>query len=228
MYPNYLTFETPPPSVLEAFNNYAKRHPEKHSLVDDTLKLTAFNLANHDPNGSLFKTVAEAYLFPASPHLFDDHIRRLMKQHNYVDAARFAQHCQVVHEDFIVGFLVPISFNRHHISTLYDYLEGVEGARCLQNPLMHLLDSMLTRDAHEKCQLMMDVYKYQDIPRESLTYEYLKVNVPKLQKRLQTNAAVIPNSTHLQAVAAISFWVRRFAMRETGEWVIWEFVGNCL
>lgn len=203
-----------PLSVLEALNNYSRTHPDKHKLLEDSLKLTAFQLANKDPNSSYFKIVAEAFRFPDSPHLFDEHIRTLMKEHEYITAARFAQHCRVMHEDFIVGFLVPISFNRHNIATLYDYLEW---AKCLQNPLMHLLDSMLTKDAHEKCQLMMDVYKYRDIPRENLTYEYLRANIPKLQKRLQTDPSVIPNSTHLQTVGAITFWVRRFAIREAGE-----------
>lgn len=168
-------------------------------------------MTNKDPNSSIFKLVSEAYRFKESSALFEGHVRDLMKDHKYVAAARFAQHCGVVHEDFIIGFLLPISFDRHQISTLYEYLEV---ATDLQNPFMQLLDSMLTKDADEKIQLMMRLYKYKNVPPENLNYDYLKKNVPKLQKRFNTPPSVIPNSSYQQTIGAITFWVLRFATRE--------------
>lgn len=193
---------------------YSATHPDKHSLLDDSLKGIAFNLTKRDPNSTIFQIVSEAYRFPESNHLFEPHVRQLISENSYVAAAQLAHHCGVVHEDFVVGFLVPLFLDRQQILTLYKYIDGVKS---LQNSLMKLLDSMLTPNGNEKIQTMLLLHKYCNIPPENLTVDYIKKNLPKLQKRFGTDPTVIPNSSYGQAVSSIYYWVVKLSKKETGE-----------
>lgn len=202
--------------ILQALQTYAAKRPERQCLLDDTLRMVAFNLTNKDPNSSLFKLTAQCYRFTQSSHLFDTHVRSLMEAHNYFNAARFAQHCGLVHPDFVHGFLVPLTFSRNQVSVVYDYLETGVGS-ALQVPLLSSLDTMMTSHAEEQFRDMMLRYGYKDIPRENLTYDYLRKNIPKLRKKMKIPLDATPNTHHLQNIGALEFWISRLAMSEAGE-----------
>lgn len=192
--------------TLEALGKYMAIHPERHVLLEDPLKLVAFNMTNKDPNSSLFKTVASCFRFPESAPIFEGHVRNLMLQHNYVNAARFAQHCGVVHPDFVHGFLVPLTFSRHQVSVVYDYLEV---GTSLQEPLLSTLDSMMTSQARNNIMFMLQTYNYREIPEENLTYDYLRKNIPKLRKKFKVPLEATPNAHKQQNLGALEFWIKR-------------------
>lgn len=206
--------------VLEALDKYAKQHPERHSILDDSLKMVAYNLTNKDPNSSLFKLAASCFRFPESAHLFEEKVRNLMVQHKYVLAARFAQHCGVVHPDFVHGFLIPITFSRSHVSVVYDYLEM---ATALQVPLLKALDSLMTPSNDGSFFDMIQMYGYQDLPRENLNNDYLRKNIPKLRKKFKLPVDATPNVHKQQNQGALEYWIQQLA---TGEALPMVFEDN--
>lgn len=170
------------------------------------MKLVAFSLTNNDPNSSLFKTAASCFRFAESATIFEGHVRNLMLQHNYVHAARFAQHCGVIHPDFVHGFLVPLTFSRNQVSVVYDYLEV---GTALQEPLLRTLDSMMTSRAGTDLRSMLQTYNYRQIPQENLTYDYLRKNIPKLRKKFKVPLEATPNAHKQQNLGALEFWIKR-------------------
>lgn len=165
--------------------------------------------------------MAKAFDFPSSSHLFDDYVRKLISGHNYVAAAQVAQHTGLVHEDFLYGFLVPMSFSRAIINSLYDYLTV---AKELKEPLMRLLDSFLADgpDSAEKFNEMMAEHKYKDLPPENLTKEYLRKNIPKLRKSLELPMDGTPNSAKIEIIRVTTFrlvtWIKKLLNQEIGNW----------
>lgn len=200
--------------ILEALKSYSDRHPERHGLLDDSLKKVVFHLTSKDPNSSLFKLAASGFRFPESNQLFEEHVRNLSVQHQYVDAARFAQHCGLVHPDFVYAFLVPITFSRNQVSVVYDYLEV---ATALQIPLLSALDSLLTSRSDRNFQELVLFYGYVNLPQENLTFEYLRKNIPKLRKRFKIPLEATPNVLQRQNLGALEFWISKLAMCDAGE-----------
>lgn len=223
---------------MEAFRNYIAKRPERHSILDDSLKFVAFNLTRKDPNGMLFKVFlhtfvhgfftciykqivprlfkvsSEAFRFAESPQLFESAVRDLIAKHNYTTAAKMAEFTGVVHEDFLYGFLVPIAFARNQSSTLYDYLEV---GKSLQVPLLQILDSLMTNDTEQQCRRLVDRHNYRNIPNENMTFEYLRKNIPKLRKKFDVPVDATPNVAHQQNISAVEYWIRQLAMCEAGE-----------
>lgn len=149
--------------IFPALKTYLAKHPEKKATLNEDLQGVAFHVTNKDPNSTIFKQAAQIFQFPKSTHLFEPHIRNLCSLHEYVKAARTALHCGVVHEDFVYGFLMPITFSRDQVCVAYDYLDM---ATALQAKLLYALDSMMTANASENLEAMLITYEYRNIPKE--------------------------------------------------------------
>lgn len=190
-------------------------------MLDDCLKLTAFNLTNKDPNGSLFPITSEAYRFDESAHLFDDYVRKLIEEHKYATAAQVAQHTGLCDESFLEGFALPLSFSREKANYLYNYLNSATGTS-LKVPFMRLLDTMM-RDEKEGDSLLLRqrMAKYKGIPAQNFNYDYLRKNIPKLRKSLHLAMDATPFSSHAELISAlvfkVMFWIKKLIEGQTSE-----------
>lgn len=89
-----------PYTVFEELNRFKKFDcPNVKDLVDDNLKMVAFNFAKANGQQSMLKLVTDTFELVASNQLFVDKIKDLIAQHNYKDVSR--QKCNTESSNWI-------------------------------------------------------------------------------------------------------------------------------
>lgn len=128
-------------TVLDELRAYRLHTGHSHPLLDDNLRMVAFNLVRR--HQAFYRTVCIGFDLVASKHLFVPKLHELSQDHMYKEACQWAVELELfdAFDNFI--FVVPLIM-QDKAAVAEEFLKK---AVQLQRPLIVFLDSLLDRSS---------------------------------------------------------------------------------
>lgn len=88
--------------VIEELNNFkTSKRIESEPLLDDNIKMVAFNFGKQNGQQSFFKLIVNIYNLIGTKRLFVDKIHDMIREHNYKDVSESLIHHRLVSFNWI-------------------------------------------------------------------------------------------------------------------------------
>lgn len=129
-------------AVVEELAVFKKQYtPDTNVLVDDNLRMVAFNFVAKQGHCQLFRMVVDTFEMLACRQMFIPQVRLMIARKQYKEAGQIAIDLELFEEFDEHDFVMPL-FMQDKISIAEDYLNKAER---LQRPVVQLLDSFFDK-----------------------------------------------------------------------------------
>lgn len=195
-------------TVLEEMSNYKKQYSlEADPLVDDNLRMVAFNFVAKQGHCVLFRMVVNTFELLRCPDLFIPKVREFLAQKQYKEAGQIAVDLELFNEFDEHDFVMPL-FLQDKISIAEDYLNK---AQRLQRPVVQLLDSFFDKkqSVENHCSRYISEHEVTDVYYSKLHQKPLSKLVQRLAKNYNIPKQFTPNVNKMKNFGALQFLVHK-------------------
>lgn len=128
--------------MIEELSVFKKNHnPDTGSLINDNLRMIAFNFVAKQGHCTLFSLVVDTFELNSCRELFIPKVREMIERNQYKEAGQIAIDLKMFDEFDEHAFVIPL-FMQDKISIAEDFLNK---AVRLQRPVVQLLDSFFDK-----------------------------------------------------------------------------------
>lgn len=128
--------------MIEELNSFKKRYtPATDQLVDDNLRMVAFNFMTKQTHCLLFRLAVDTYELLRCREMFVPKVRAMLARKQYKEAGQIAVDLELFDHFDEHDFVMPL-FLQDKISIAEDFLNR---AVRLQRPVVQLLDSFFSK-----------------------------------------------------------------------------------
>lgn len=195
-------------TVMEELNNFKKRnHLDVAKLVDDNLRMVAFNFVAKQGQTILFRMVVEIFDLLQRRELFVPPIRKMIEQKHFKEAGQIATDLELFDEFSEHDFVMPL-FLQDKISIAEDYLNK---AVRLQRPVVKLLDSFLDKKGTVETLSAAYISNHGvvDVYYSKLHQKPLSKLVQRLAKNYDIPKELTPNMVKMKNFGTVQFLINK-------------------
>ncbi|CRL04117.1 CLUMA_CG017229, isoform A [Clunio marinus] len=195
-------------TILEELLNFKKStNLDTKSLLDDNIKMVAFNFVYKSGQTTTFKLVVEIFELVKSKKLFVSKIKELIAAKQFKDAGQIACDLKLFNEFTMEDFLIPLILE-DKLGIFEDYLDKAEHLRM---PTIKLLDSFLHRDTtvRQMCDRFIAKYDLKDVKYEKLHKKPISKLISRLTKKYQLPDEIAPNMKKHKEFGSLHFILRK-------------------
>jgi hypothetical protein len=199
-------------TILEELANYKRmnHHPSNLNnalLLDDNIKLVAFNFLKKSGQITTFKLVVDTFEMIKSKELFVPEIRELIAAKYFKEAGQIAYDLQLFHEFTIDDFLIPLVL-QDKLGIFEDYIDKAVNLRV---PMIQLLDTFLQRDSSVRqiCDNYISRYQLQDVKYDKLHKKPVAKLLNRLLRKYQLPDSIAPNMKKQKEFGSLFFILRK-------------------
>ncbi|KAG5683881.1 hypothetical protein PVAND_013142 [Polypedilum vanderplanki] len=204
-------------SILEELLNYKKLNHHNPSsnlnnnnmtlLLDDNIKLVAFNFLKKCGQITTFRLVVEIFELIKSKHLFVSEIHELVAAKYFKEAGQIAIDLQLYNEFTIDDFLIPLIL-QDKLGIFEDYLDR---AKNLRVPMIQLLDTFLQRDSsvRQMCDQYISKYNLQDVKYDKLHKKPVAKLLNRLLRKYNLPDSITPNMKKQKEFGSLFFILKK-------------------
>lgn len=195
-------------TVLEEMRNFKKHYNlGTDQLVDDNLRMVAFNFVAKQGHCLLFRMVVDIFEFLQCRDLFIPKVREMIARKQYKEAGQIAIDLELFEEFDEHDFVMPL-FMQDKISIAEDYLNKAER---LQGPVVQLLDSFFDKrqSVESHCSRYITEHEVTDVYYSKLHQKPLSKLVQRLAKNYNIPRQFTPNVNKMKNFGALQFLVHK-------------------
>ncbi|XP_062699607.1 exonuclease mut-7 homolog [Aedes albopictus] len=195
-------------TVLEEMRNFKKHYNlGTDQLVDDNLRMVAFNFVAKQGHCLLFRMVVDTFEFLQCRELFVPKLREMIARKQYKEAGQIAIDLELFDEFDEHDFVMPL-FMQDKISIAEDYLNKAER---LQRPVVQLLDSFFDKrqSVESHCSRYITEHEVSDVYYSKLHQKPLSKLVQRLAKNYNVPKQFTPNVNKMKNFGALQFLVHK-------------------
>lgn len=194
-------------STFKRLNYSSSSSNNNNAMLDDNIKLVAFNFLKKSGQITTFRLVVEIFELIRSKQLFVSEIRELVNAKFYKEAGQIAFDLQLFNEFTIDDFLVPLVL-QDKLGIFEDYLDK---AVSLREPMIQLLDTFLQRDSSVRqiCDFYIAKYELQDVKYEKLHKKPVAKLLNRLLRKYQLPDSIAPNMKKQKEFGSLFFILRK-------------------
>ncbi|XP_062539983.1 exonuclease mut-7 homolog [Armigeres subalbatus] len=195
-------------TVLEEMSNFKKHYNlGTEQLVDDNLRMVAFNFVAKQSHCLLFRMVVETFEFLQCREMFIPKIREMIARKQYKEAGQIAIDLELFDEFDEHDFVMPLLM-QDKISIAEDYLNKAER---LQRPVVQLLDSFFDKkqSVENHCSRYISEHDVTDVYYSKLHQKPLSKLVQRLAKNYNIPKQFRPNVYKMKNFGALQFLVHK-------------------
>ncbi|XP_055612884.1 exonuclease mut-7 homolog [Uranotaenia lowii] len=192
--------------VIEELATFKQHNnPPTDQLLDDNLRMVAFNFVAKHGHSVLFRLVVDTFELLKRAQMFVPKIWGMLERKQYKEAGQVATDLQLFDEFDEHAFVIPL-FLQDKISIAEDFLKK---ATRLQEPVIRLLDSFFDKresvEAH--CSRYITTHNVTDVYYSKLHHKPLSKLVQRLAKNFNVPKESTPNVHRMKSFGALQFLV---------------------
>ncbi|XP_053693223.1 exonuclease mut-7 homolog [Sabethes cyaneus] len=195
-------------TVIEELAVFKKQYtPDTNALVDDNLRMVAFNFVAKQGHCQLFRMVVDTFEMLACRQMFIPQVRLMIVRKQYKEAGQIAIDLELFEEFDEHDFVMPL-FMQDKISIAEDYLNKAER---LQRPVVQLLDSFFDKQqsVENHCSLYITEHDVTDVYYSKLHQKPLSKLVQRLAKNYNVPKQFTPNVNKMKNFGALQFLLHK-------------------
>lgn len=195
-------------TILDELLQFKKKMPSRlESLLDDNIKMVAFNFLKKSGQITAFKLVVETFELIKSKQLFVPEIHELIAANHFKEAGQIACDLHLYTEFTMDDFLIPLILE-DKLGIFEDYLDK---ATHLRAPTIQLLDTFLQRDAtvRQLCDEYIARYSLSDVKYEKLHKKPVSKLIGRLMKKYHLPESIAPNMKKHKEFGSLHFILRK-------------------
>ncbi|XP_001861848.2 exonuclease mut-7 homolog [Culex quinquefasciatus] len=191
-------------TVIEELNSFKKRYtPATDQLVDDNLRMVAFNFMTKQTHCLLFRLAVDTYELLRCREMFVPKVRAMLARKQYKEAGQIAVDLELFDHFDEHDFVMPL-FLQDKISIAEDFLNR---AVRLQRPVVQLLDSFFSKkeSVESLCSRYITEHNVTDVYYSKLHQKPLSKLVQRLAKSYNIPKEFTPNVNKMKNFGALQF-----------------------
>lgn len=197
-------------TLLEELQTYKRKNIQTlnvNAMLDDNIKVVAFNFLKKSGQISAFKLVVDVFELINSKHLFVSEIHELITAKHYKEAGQIACDLQLYNEFGLDDFLIPLLL-QDKLGIFEDYLDKAVKVR---EATIKLLDSFLQRDSSVRstCDYYIAKYDLQDVKYDKLHKKPVAKLLNRLLRKYQLSDNIAPNMKKQKEYGSLFFILRK-------------------
>ncbi|XP_058445548.1 exonuclease mut-7 homolog [Malaya genurostris] len=195
-------------TVMEELATFKKTYGVgTDGLVDDNLRMVAFNFIAKQGHCLLFRMIAETFELLACREMFVPKIREMINRKQYKEAGQIAIDLELFDDFDEHDFVMPL-FLQDKISIAEEYLNK---AVHLQRPVVKLLDSFFDKkqSVENNCSLYISEHNVTDVYYSKLHQKPLSKLVQRLSKTYNVPKEFAPNVSKMKNFGALQFLLHK-------------------
>ncbi|XP_058836638.1 exonuclease mut-7 homolog [Topomyia yanbarensis] len=195
-------------TVMEEMANFKKKYNVgTDGLVDDNLRMVAFNFVAKQGHCLLFRMVAETFELLACREMFIPKVREMIARKQYKEAGQVAIDLELFDDFDEHDFVMPL-FLQDKISIAEDYLNR---AVRLQRPVVKLIDSFFDKkqSVESHCSWYITEHNVTDVYFSKLHQKPLSKLVQRLAKNYNVPKEFTPNVNKMKNFGALQFLLHK-------------------
>ncbi|XP_055551478.1 exonuclease mut-7 homolog [Wyeomyia smithii] len=195
-------------TVIEELASFKKQYkPDTSVLVDDNLRMVAFNFVAKHGHCQLFRMVVDTFEMLPCREMFIPQVRQMIVRKQYKEAGQIAIDLELFSEFDEHDFVMPL-FMQDKISIAEDYLNKAER---LQRPVVKLLDSFFDKrqSVENHCSLYITEHDVTDVYYSKLHQKPLSKLVQRLAKNYNVPKEFTPNVNKMKNFGALQFLLHK-------------------